>query len=101
MQRFPKPQWIVMEKDAFILLLLHCLLLAVWGNSCLISALSAKEHTNLYNESQSSQAVNKNKLCNETAILEVMQICGKSFEEQINQIHPKYWCNFTHIVRPS
>ncbi|XP_067861705.1 uncharacterized protein [Heptranchias perlo] len=86
-----------MEKDAFILLQL--LAFAVWGNSLLTSSLSAKDNTNLHNQSQSNQSERKtNGVCNETVMLEVVHWCGYQFESQLNGMNSSDWCNFTLIA---
>ncbi|XP_067867439.1 receptor activity-modifying protein 3-like isoform X2 [Heterodontus francisci] len=86
-----------MEKDAFILVQL--LALAVWGNSLLTSSLSAKNNTNLHNQSQSNQSERKTlTVCNETLMLEAVHWCGYQFESQLNRMNSSDWCNFTLIA---
>ncbi|XP_072431745.1 receptor activity-modifying protein 3-like isoform X1 [Chiloscyllium punctatum] len=86
-----------MEKDA--LLLVQLLALAVWGNSLLISSLSAKNNTNLHNQSEPNQTEREAKqICNETLMLEIVHWCGYDFASQLNTMNSSDWCNFTLIA---
>nr|XP_006634539.2 PREDICTED: receptor activity-modifying protein 3 isoform X1 [Lepisosteus oculatus] len=80
-----------MDKNA--LFVLKLLIVGIVVNTLLTSGLSATENTRV-----KTAQLPHSKLCNETALLLVMEDCGEQFKNQMMHVDPKNWCNLTHFI---
>ncbi|XP_062900069.1 uncharacterized protein LOC134344354 isoform X2 [Mobula hypostoma] len=86
-----------MDRDA--VLLAQLLAFAVLGSNLLTPGLAANDLTNLHDQLQSNQSDEKIvRICNVTAMLEKVYLCGYLFENQLNEMNSSDWCNFTLIA---